>query len=373
MCANARRLCLSVAAVAIFAITFPRASEAGTISLDTAFLGSAVGYELESAIPAFQIHAFAIDGLGSVRMSQAAGVDGIGFAEVFEAFTCVDILGPIFDNFSPTANPPVEVTAFGDPMTTWSDPYGVPVPLGNAAGCSGGGLIVYKPVQSPHRGLGIGRRLLLRRNQHNGRRRTDRAGHEHLEHALRCGRQRLIRRRHFLCLVRSDEPWFHRMWPDNAGREHRLARECLYGRACNRFNRRDVDSTDQPRGKRYGYSGFRGTGSGGIAAAGSRAIFARASRHRPDRHCGCETARSLANISRGHLKSPRMLSHARAFFVSACFLKAQSSLLRYGGNDDVGEPGDPGGPVGDDVRPRRAARNRRRQRAVDVVDGAETD
>ena len=119
MCANARRLCLSVAAVAIFAITFPRASEAGTISLDTAFLGSAVGYELESAIPAFQIHAFAIDGLGSVRMSQAAGVDGIGFAEVFEAY-CVDILGPIFDNFSPTANPPVEVTAFGDPMTTWS-------------------------------------------------------------------------------------------------------------------------------------------------------------------------------------------------------------------------------------------------------------
>ena len=132
MCADARRLCLSVATVAIFAIMFPRPGEAGTISLDTAFQGSAVGYELESAIPLHQIHAFAVDGLGSVRMSQAAGVDGIGFAEVFEAY-CVDILGPIFDSGSPTANPPVEVTAFGDPMTTWSDPHGVLVPLGNAA------------------------------------------------------------------------------------------------------------------------------------------------------------------------------------------------------------------------------------------------
>ncbi len=133
MSADARRLCRTVAAVIVFPIMFAGASEAGTISLDTAFQGSAVGYELESTILAFQIHeAFAVDGLGSVRMSQASGVDGIGFAEVFEAY-CVDIMGPIFDNFSPTANPPVEVTAFGDPMTTWSDPSGVPVPLGNAA------------------------------------------------------------------------------------------------------------------------------------------------------------------------------------------------------------------------------------------------
>jgi hypothetical protein len=126
---DARQACFTAAALALFSVTAPRHIDAGTISIDTLFQGVQVGYQLEG-----NSRAFAFDGLGSVRMSNAQDVDGIDFADAFEAY-CVDIFGSVFDS-GPTVTPPATVTAFGAAMSTWSDPSGLSSPSGAAAGAA---------------------------------------------------------------------------------------------------------------------------------------------------------------------------------------------------------------------------------------------
>ena len=90
----------------------PESAAAGTITLDTKFQGSSVGYFIDGEFYAQRI--------GSVGMSNPQGL-GLDPATTFEAY-CVDILTDVFGAGTTTQNVPVEVTADAAPMSTWVDP-----------------------------------------------------------------------------------------------------------------------------------------------------------------------------------------------------------------------------------------------------------
>lgn len=110
-----RRVSVVAGLILLALVAAPRTASAGTISIDTKFQGSSVGYFIAGDFFAQQI--------GSVTMSNPQGL-GLDPASSFETY-CVDILTDIFQATNPTANVPVTVTADAAPMSTWVDPSGL--------------------------------------------------------------------------------------------------------------------------------------------------------------------------------------------------------------------------------------------------------
>jgi hypothetical protein len=96
-------------------IAAPQSASAGSITIDTAFQGKIVGYQIAGD--------FFVATLGSVHMSNPQGL-GLDSSSTFDAY-CVDVNGDIFLPGSSTGKLPATVTADPFPMSGWSDPSGL--------------------------------------------------------------------------------------------------------------------------------------------------------------------------------------------------------------------------------------------------------